>query len=221
MARQPRRSIDEPVEQTPNINVDAAAIQADALNEAARQMREPVREVVREPVREPTRPLKPGEFLGRNGEILTLKRDPSKNIFDIPAHLNDDPTWTREWKRFEIYNKYDETHQQHLQENGWRPVMVEPGNGWGEFYGGPNYRGPVRREDMVLMERPAALTAEVRRREKAAADAQMRSNTDRFAARRALDTPQGFTTSNPNVPSKVQSTYEQGPTPAKHQIAIE
>jgi hypothetical protein len=201
MTRQTRQPARAPVvEPTEEPTAEGAA-----LREAARQMREPAR------------PLKPGEVMGRNGEILTLKRSPDTNVFAIPAHLNSDPGWTREWKRFEILNKYDETHQQHLAENGWRPVMVEPGNGWGEYFGGPNYKGPVRREDMILMERPTLLTEQVRNMEKQRADQQLRMNYDRYNGKKAFDTPQGFTMNNPNLDNRVKTNYEQGPAAAAHQ----
>jgi hypothetical protein len=198
----------QPTRQLRDEEMDLTAQQAEALRDKAREMRAPAREM---------RDLAPGEVLGRNGEVLSLKRSADMNIFDIPPQLNSDPNWTREWKRFEVYNKPDQTHQQHLAENGWRPVLIEEGNGWGEYYAGRNGEA-VRREDMILMERPRQLTQQVQELDRRRADQQMRVNTQRFANRSALETTtNAFSTSNPNVPSSVKTGYEAGPAAAKHQ----
>lgn len=175
---------------------------------------------VREPAREATRQLRPGEFLGRNGEILALKRNPDANLFDIPKHLCD-PNYSYEWKRYVTMGKDDITHQVQLAENGWRPVLVEPGSPWSGYYMPAEYTGPIKREDLMLMERPLGMTHMVREQERQRARSQMSNNTDRYNSRKAVDTPQGFTTMNPNVPSSVSTSYDVGPAPAKHDMPIE
>lgn len=174
----------------------------------------------REPVRE-TRALRPGEFLGRNGEILGLKRDPDRDLFDVPAHLKD-PDWTYEWKRETVLGKPDDTHLVHLAENGWRPVMVEPGSKWASIYMAANYKGPIRREGNILMERPKAMTDMVLAQERQRAGLQMRDNADKYTRRRgAIDSNAAFTTNNPNVQANITESYEMGPAPSKPQMAID
>lgn len=207
-ARKPARTPAAPQDMGSGIN-DTAGQQAEALREAAREMARPH-----------MRDLLPGEFLNRAGEIVSIKRDPKTNIFEIPAHLQD-PEYTLEWKREETYGKRDDTHQVHLAENGWRPVLVEPGSPWAGHFMEVGYKGPVRRDGMILMERPAGLTKIVKERERREANGQMQANVDRYNGRRAVEVPQGFTTNNPNVPSRVQSSYDIGPAPSKHQLAID
>lgn len=173
---------------------------------------------VRQPVREAD--LKPGEFLGRNGEVLSIKRRPDQNIFEIPTHLMDQ-NFTYEWKRFATYGKPDVTYQVQLAENGWRPVMVEPGSPFAGYYMPENYRGPVEREDLMLMERPIGLTKLVRAEERNRASGQLQLNHKRYTERRGVETPQGFTTANPNVPASIGTSYDQGPAPAKGSMPID
>lgn len=183
-------------------------------------------ETARAPARD-SRPLRDGEYLGRNGEILALKRDPERSIFDIPDHLKD-PGWTYEWKREEVFGKKDESHQVHLAENGWRPVIVDPASKWaGHFMAthdvnGKPYVGPIRREGNILMERPKAMTDMVLAREKQRAGSLMRDNIDKYTRRRgAVEPGRGFTTQNPNVPASIKEDYEVGPRQAEHKIAID
>lgn len=176
----------------------------------------PVRHAARE-----TRDLKPGEFLGRNGEILALKRDPDTDLFDVPKHLME-PGWTYEWKRDTVLGKQDDTHMVHLKENGWREVMVEPGSRWSGHFMPQGYTGPIRREGNILMERPSAMTDLVLAQEKQRAASLMRDNIDKYTRRRAaIDSSNAFTTQNPNVPASIKEGYEIGPAQAKHQLAID
>ena len=174
---------------------------------------EPVRQA-REPVK-----LKPGEFLGRNGEVLSLKRKPDQNPFEIPPHLMD-PDYSYEWKRYSVYGKQDTVHQVSLAENGWRPVMVEPSSPFAGYYMPADYKGAIIREDLILMERPRGLSDLVREQERERARDQLRASQQRYTSRQGVDTPKGFTTANPNVPANISTNYDVGPAQEKH-IPIE
>lgn len=168
-------------------------------------------EPVREAVRDTARPLKPGEFLGRNGEILALKRDPERDMFYIPPELMD-KDYTYEWKRETVIGVPDVTHQVHLAENGWRAVLVEKGSRWEGHFMPTGYQGPIRREGNMLMERPKGMTDMVRAQEKARANSQLRDSFDKYTRRRgAVDVPRGFAAREGNI----QSGYDIGPAPER------
>lgn len=215
MAKQTTRQVAR--EMAPTIN-KGPSIDDGEPDVAAMASDLPKPEVVREAAR-PERPLQPGEFLGRNGEILSLKRKPDQNLFEIPKHLQD-PDYTYEWKRYTVYGKPDITHQVSLQENGWRAVMVQPGSPFAGYYMPADYRGEIVREDLMLMERPRGMTELVREQEKRRARDQLVANQQRYTSRQGVDTPQGFNTTNPNVPAEIKTGYDVGPSQTKH-IPIE
>jgi hypothetical protein len=216
MAKQTRQVAREmaPKASGPSIDGDGEPDLAAMASDLPRPEASVAREVVRE-----NRPLGPGEFLGRNGEILSLKRRPDQNLFEIPKHLQD-PNYTYEWKRYTVYGKQDTTHQVSLAENGWRPVTVQPGSPFSGHYMPADHVGAIIREDLMLMERPRGLTDLVREQEKKRARDQLVANQQRYTSRQGVDTPQGFNTSNPNVPAEIKTGYDVGPGQAKH-IPIE
>jgi hypothetical protein len=167
--------------------------------------------IAREAAREPARTLKPGEVLGRNGEVLSLKRDPHQDMFYIPPHLMD-PDWTYEWKREMVLDKPDVPHMVHLKENGWREVLVQPGSKWEGMFMEAGYTGPIRREGNVLMERPKALTDQVRAMEARKANGQLADIKDKYTHRRAaVDTPRGYAPRE----GKIDIGYDIGPSAGK------
>ncbi len=170
-----------------------------------------MREVIRE-----TRPLKAGEYLGRNGEILAIKRDPDRDLFYVPPHLMDEG-WTYEWKRQTVLGKSDDTHWVHLHENGWRVVTTEPGSRWEGHFMPAGYVGPITREGNVLMERPKAMTDAVRAMESRKANGQLRDNIDKYTRRRgAVDVPRGFAARE----GEIKVGHDIGPAPDR-QTTIE
>lgn len=185
----------------------------------ATPIREPVREAVREAVIPQGVPGAPS-FLGRNGEVLTIKRLDNANPFEIPEMLKD-KDYSYEWKRDEIYGQQDIAHQVQLAENGWRPVLVEPGSRWSGAFMPANYTGPIRRNGMMLMERPAGMTAYVRAYEKQKADDLVKANHNRYVNRQAVDVPNGFTTHHSGVTPNISQSYEPGPPQGKHQLVVE
>ena len=108
----------------------------------------PAREEVRETVAT-AKTLKPGEFMGRDGEILSFKGDEYGDSFSIPPQEIPDG-WSYQWVRQSVLGNDDRTYSNNLpmQANGWRPVPQDR-----HAHTLTNQRG------MVLMERPAGMTA--------------------------------------------------------------
>lgn len=61
-----------------------------------------------------------------------------------------------EWKREDVYGAKDRNYELYMAANHWSPVDSKriPG------FMAPEYTGPVRRDGMILMERPSYLTEE-------------------------------------------------------------
>lgn len=112
---------------------------------------------------------------------------------------------TYEWKRQTVLGYEDPGYQVELAENGWEPVMAERH----PHYMPPGYSGPITRDGMILMERPAYLTAEARHEEMQAArdlvavkEQQLRAgggvpdkglaDTDHVSARRATKVAKSY-----------------------------
>lgn len=192
------------------LNDEVADRNVEALDDMARQMRQPAREAVRE------EPLPPGAVRGRNGEVLTRKRSNTVNIFEVPADLKD-PDWSYEWKVETVLNQPDQPRQMQYLENGWRPVM-NTGRWTGIFMpetvNGVAYTGPIRRDGQVLMERPIELTRQAEADERRAAAAQMRNTRESLR----LAMPSGFSQEHAGVAPKLNQSWERGPAPDKRAL---
>lgn len=148
-------------------------------------VREPAREQVREePVRELNRSAAPRLSRSR-------KRSEDKYFVDqkiVPRGVS------YEWKRMSCYGQPDPDHINNLQDNHWTPV--------------PQDRHPnlvVKKDGMILMERPAYLTDEARQEDYDLAIGQVQS-----VRQNVSDTPQGqFDRNHPSArrATKVSSDY--------------
>lgn len=114
------------------------------------------RKPVREPVREGMVKLRPGEYEGRNGEIL--KRAPFKfgNKFDIPDDVKE-PGWSYQWIRHSIYNSTDYSEMSAMKRAGWREVHPDALKGYFREQT-PEGQNCIVDEGLVLVERPAGMT---------------------------------------------------------------
>jgi hypothetical protein len=110
---------------------------------------------VREPLRGAPPELKVGEVRGRNGEILRF-RSTGGDQYDIPEDLKEDG-WTYQWQAQTVYNEPSNDLSQ-MYANGWRYVTSESRVGQFFLLPGENANCIVR-GGLVLMERPAELTA--------------------------------------------------------------
>jgi hypothetical protein len=169
---------------------------------------------------EPQRELKPGEVLGRDGEILARKRGTSHDIFKVPDHLKD-PLYDYNWKVETVLGQQMVAQQVESAENGWRPVMTKPGSRWEGVFMPAGYEGPVRRNGLTLHERPMELTRQATAEEAKKARDQVRASVD--ARGLNFNVPTGYSTENPTLNAwQKQNTrqgVEPGPPQAKHPTA--
>ncbi len=114
--------------------------------------------------------------------------------------------WTYEWKRHTTYGKEDPAYQVQLAHEGWEPVptvrhphMMPGGKGY-EL---------IERKGMVLMERPAEITNEVRSIELRRARQQVRMKEQQLAT-----APEGtMTRDDARVAPKIKRSFEPIPIP--------
>lgn len=115
--------------------------------------------------------------------------------------------WSYEWKRDTFFNKEDPAYQVQLRRMGWEPV---PASRHPEMMPVGSSDPNIRRDGMVLMERPAELTEEVRALERKRAREQVKSKEEQLAGA----APGQFERSNKDQPLvKVKKTYEPVPIP--------
>jgi len=116
----------------------------------------------REPLREPIRvPHGRAVALDRDGNPVYRRAAGQTDKFYIdPAII--ERGWTYEWKRYSVYNMTDPGYESHLAQNGWRPVPSERHEG---VFMPIGHKGPIIRDGLILMERPAVLTQEAREEE--------------------------------------------------------
>ena len=165
--------------------------------------KEPIRETVREPSRSKTK-----EVIGRNGKVLSRKRGNNIDKFHVPAHLIP-PGWDYEWKRETILGQEDSAHMRSMSENGWTPVDASAHPG---YFMADTYTGPIRRDGMLLMERPLELTKEARQEDYTAA----RNLMDYQRQQLGQMLPRGFD----GVRPQVKQTYEPSDV-SRPRLAIE
>lgn len=149
--------------------------------------REPLRETVRDPIR-PTG----NEVVGRDGTILSRKRGSNVDRFYIPDHLIP-AGYTYEWKREFLYGQRDDAHITHLHDNGWRPVVHGAHKGYFSSVSDPTEI--IRRDGMMLMERPAELTRQAREEDFQAAQMLVEAQKQQLTG--AI--PQGFKGTTPSL----------------------
>ena len=106
-----------------------------------------------------TSPRTPIRSETKDGPIRERKRkggSVSDKFFIDPTKIP--PGISYEWKRETLYGASDPSYSVSLAENGWEPVDVSRHP---EFMP-PGFSGPIRRDGMILMERPIELTEEAR-----------------------------------------------------------
>ena len=169
--------------------------------------RDPVREDVREPIREGA-----ARAMGRDGKLLSRKRGGNPDRFFVPTDII--PTgWSYEWKTETLLGEEQTAHQMHMAENGWTPVMADRHPG---LFMPSGYTGPIRRDGLVLMERPVELTQEARAEEYAAAQQLMQAQKEQLG----LALPSGFDQRHPGARPQVNRSYEPSDV-ARPRLAIE
>jgi hypothetical protein len=105
-------------------------------------------------------PLRDGQFIGRNGEILSRSQTQSQDPFDIPKSMI--PTgWEYQWNIVTVIGNPDIARDQHhiMHVNGWRSVPAERLAGTLIPAGS---KGEVVRGGLRLEERPEAMSDKAR-----------------------------------------------------------
>lgn len=97
----------------------------------------------------------------------------ARDRFDAPPPPEG---WTYEWKSVEVLGREDPQYQTELSRTGWEevdaarhPEMMPR-----------DWKGPIRRDGMVLMERPAQITAKVKERDQREANHLVQSVKERM-----------------------------------------
>lgn len=122
------------------------------------------------------RPTRETRLGPRDGEErLYRKRKTNTDAYHIDAELIP-PGVSYEWKRESTYGQEQPAYMMGLQENHWKPVpsdrlphMMPDG-----------YKGPIRRDGLILMERPAYLTEEAVLEAKEEAEKPIRAQRQRM-----------------------------------------
>lgn len=150
----------------------AKARAARAINRAAAQAEPVTRQVKKPPIVEEklsrtspvttsrTRPDGKTEVIGRGGEVLSRTQVQVSDVFEIPQSMIPQG-WSYQWNSVSIHGNSDIlTEQNHdMYMNGWRPVPAERYAGTLMPVGS---KGNIVRRQMMLVERPMALTLEAR-----------------------------------------------------------
>lgn len=130
-------------------------------------MRDDVRHELRESDPHEAAAKRTAEILAQGGIDVA-----SVDEFLIPDHLKHSE-WTMEWKRWSVYNAEDHGYINQCLQTGWTFVPADRAGfemflprGWKESY--------VLKKGMVLMERPAAITDMITKRQSDEAKAQVR-----------------------------------------------
>lgn len=143
------------------------------------------------------------EIRGHRGEM-----DEGTDEFFIDPEMVPEG-WTYEWKRRLLVGKEDPSHMVALYRDGWEPVPLNRDSrhqammprGWGE--------NTIERKGMILMERPAELTEEVRQMQLRAARKQVRDKEAQIAG-----TPDGtMTRDHKDARPVIKKSYEAMPVP--------
>ena len=125
---------------------------------------------VRTPVREGEVKLRPGEYAGRNGEILRRAVVRNGNPFDFPDEIKE-KNWSYQWVRHSVYNNTDHSELSTMKRSGWREVHPDGLNGFfkEETPEGQNF---IAKEGLVLVERPEQMTIDAQEENLRAANQQ-------------------------------------------------
>ena len=184
-----------------------------AREEAQDETRAPMRSEMRQPMR-----LQPGEFLGRDGEVLRFAygRDMGSSEFDVPEECKE-PGWSYQWVCETVHNAPNHREMRDMMANGWRPVKPHQLNGYFERYA--NGEDCIRKDGLILMERPESMTMAARRMDEEKAAAQYGRHLQRADTDAKL--PESFKFSRPNmrrsreeIPEDLKPRYKAQVVPA-------
>lgn len=188
---------------------------ATAVRKAARQpARAPDDDRVE--AREPVRALRPGEVIGRNGEVLSRSTSMGSDPFEIPsdvAHEIEQDGYALQWCRQFTAGQEDRSNITRQMAAGWRPV--EATRFAGRFMP-PEHKGNIENGGLVLCERPKQFNEQARKEMQAAARMQKRMQGEQFGMKYA---PDGFDAKRGEIKRAIEGVSPEL-TP-RHQLLVD
>lgn len=137
----------------------------------SRMNRVPTREAVADgPMK-----LRPGEYLGRNGETLTREKVKSSNKYDFPDDVKE-PGWSYQWVRASVLGDTSMGELPAMRRNGWREVQPDALKGYYRAMV-PDGQNFIELDGLVLVERPEGMTMDAQREALDDANRRMASGT--------------------------------------------
>lgn len=139
----------------------------------------------------------PGQYKGRNGEVLTRNATLNSDPFEIPEGLKE-PGWSYQWITEAVINSPQvvRRHLHQMYQVGWRPVHAE--GRWNGVYASPEEKGHIIVGDCGLYERPLEMSR----------DAQ--DEDDRRAVQQMRDRDQSLMGGKANVRGSMGNGIEMG-----------
>lgn len=144
------------------------------------------RQIAREPARQAVR-MQAGADIAfdREGNPIQRRGD-TYDGFAVPTELKE-KDWDYQWVRISTHGQEDIDNQVAMQSNGWRPVPADRA-GWRGRFMAADYKGPIAKSGLMLMERPMMLTEQA----KAETDARYREQKMQQSQKFGLALPEGF-----------------------------
>lgn len=167
------RSRGRPRKDSSNSPQVQSAEQAAGMTEPVLAQNAAPQPMARPPLRESVRTDDPRDRAARRTEQLRRhlgSMDTGTDEFYVDPNLIPDG-WTYEWKRKSTFGMEDHSYQVSLAHMGWEAV---PADRHPEMMPANMRNASIERKGMILMERPAEITAEVRQRDLMTARKQVR-----------------------------------------------
>ena len=164
----------------------------------------PARKAMRPEMHEDPRERAARRSAELRGHLKNLDQGPDDFYVD-PASIPDG--WSYEWKRKTVYGAEDHTYAIQLLQAGWEPV---PTSRHPEMMPVNSTSAIIERKGMILMERPADITAEARQIDLNNARNRLRRKEDQLHHQQST---QFMDHSNPNARTVINKSYEPIPVP--------
>ena len=128
---------------------------------------------IRIPAREGETKLRPGQYRGRNGEILTRERPKTLNKFDFPDNIKEDG-YSYQWVRTSVLGDSSLSEVPEMKRAGWREVPPDALKGYFKE-GNDEGSNHIVRDGLLLVERPEGMTREAQEEARRSANSQYAS----------------------------------------------
>ena len=104
--------------------------------------------------------LRPGEYQGRNGEILVREKVKGANKYDFPDSIKE-TGWSYQWIRHSTYGDTSHSELSLMRRSGWREVPPDQLKGYFKDIA-PEGVNHIELDGSILMERPEGMTLDAR-----------------------------------------------------------